>query len=347
VFWDFFPFSENNSLSKTFEVCNFDFASAKNERLPLPCESTEDGGVVGELLQNKLLCNSFYAASFPSNIATTAANQTSVSPVKIVSKGELAGSKFVKSVIASNFYKDARRLGVPASVVDSVIKNLSSKIDFKRALKKGDSFEIVYGPRNVMLYSKIVTKRRQASIYRFTNRGNSAYYFENGEKADTSNRSHYFGQPLGGKLQVSSAFGARVHPMSGIFKVHTGVDLRTQYGSPVYAIFDGVVTRASSYHGYGHCVDIKHGSGYSSRYGHLSRYSVRCGSKVKKGQVIGYSGSSGTSTGPHLHMELAKNNRVINPLSVKMTPREAEMVPNAAGFNRLKKQIARILSASR
>jgi murein DD-endopeptidase MepM/ murein hydrolase activator NlpD len=122
------------------------------------------------------------------------------------------------------------------------------------------------------------------------------------------------------------------------------VDLIAAHGTPVYAVFDGVVTRASRYYGYGNCVDIQHASSYSSRYGHLSRCSVRCGARVRKGQLIGYSGSTGTSTGPHLHLELAKNNRVINPLSVKMIPEESGTVPHMGNFNILKKQISKIVN---
>ncbi|MGL4948321.1 MAG: M23 family metallopeptidase [Mycoplasma sp.] len=96
------------------------------------------------------------------------------------------------------------------------------------------------------------------------------------------------------------------------------MDLRAPYGSPVFAIYDGVVTHASYHCGYGHCIEIKHASGYSSRYAHLSKYAVRVGSRVKKGQKIGMVGSSGVSTGAHLHLEFAKNNSVLNPFSVKM-----------------------------
>jgi murein DD-endopeptidase MepM/ murein hydrolase activator NlpD len=266
-----------------------------------------------------------------------------ISPIKIIARGDFAGSKIVKDVIKSNFYCDARKLGVPAGVVDSIVKNLSAKVDFRRALKKGDTFEIIYSPKNVMLYSKITTKHKQAAIYRVTDKsGVGAYYFDNGVKAAQKSNSNVFVPPLKGRLMVSSAFGARVHPIRRVRHMHTGVDLKAQYGTPVYAIFSGVVTRASRYEGYGHCIDIRHPSNFNSRYGHLSKYAVKCGMQVKKGQLIGYTGSSGTSTGPHLHLELARNNSLLNPLSIKMIPDEVQTVSNMKAFVNLKKQIEKI-----
>jgi murein DD-endopeptidase MepM/ murein hydrolase activator NlpD len=298
-----------------------------------------------ELLQNKLSSDRFCEARTSDCSVPKALNRPSlnVSPIKIISNGEFSGSKFVKSEITSNFYNDARRLGIPVDVVDSVINNLSPKVDFRRSLKRGDAFEIVYSQKNVMLYSKITTKYRQFAVYRF-NQGanNSSYYFDNGEKVVARSSSNHFAQPLKGKLCVSSAFGRRFHPITGKRHYHSGVDFRVSYGAPVYAIFDGVVTRASRYYGYGNCIDIKHPAGYSSRYGHLSKFMVRSGARVKKGQLIGFTGSTGVSSGDHLHLELARNDRVLNPLSLKMIPGEAPTVQNRGSFQALKRRIERI-----
>ncbi len=137
-------------------------------------------------------------------------------------------------------------------------------------------------------------------------------------------------------MRVSSPFGVRIHPITRVRKKHNGVDLAAGHGTPIYAIYDGVVTRASRYSGYGKCVDIKHKNGYASRYGHLSRMVVRLGSKVRKGQLIAYSGATGAATGPHLHLELARNNVNVNPLSVKMMPEKEQHVSNRRQFNSLK-----------
>jgi murein DD-endopeptidase MepM/ murein hydrolase activator NlpD len=123
----------------------------------------------------------------------------------------------------------------------------------------------------------------------------------------------------------------RRHPITHRYTMHNGVDLRAMHGAPVLAIMDGRVVRASYYAGYGLCVDVQHISGYRSRYAHLSKTLVQCGNYVRKGQQIGRIGSTGISTGAHLHLELARNGRVMNPLNVKMIPLESGF----AGRNKL------------
>jgi murein DD-endopeptidase MepM/ murein hydrolase activator NlpD len=323
------------------------FLPQKNAVLSLLSENllAANGNFVQELLQNKLSHDALYVACVSNAVAKkiNVIGKPETGSLRIISSPqEFFGSRFVEGKIMSNFYSDARKLGVPATVVDNVIHNLSAKVDFKHSLKRGDVFEIIYSPKNVMLYAKIITKRSQTTVYRFTTGANSAYFFENGAKVAARTNSNSFAPPLKGKLHVSSAFGSRVHPIRGVYQRHTGVDLSAPHGTPVYAVFDGVVTRASPYYGYGNCIDVRHSSGYSSRYGHLSRYAVRSGAKVKRNQLIGYIGSTGTSTGAHLHLELARNNRVINPLSVKMLPDEVSSVPNMKNFNILKEQIEKL-----
>lgn len=269
------------------------------------------------------------------------------SALKSVNTVNVAGytrATLVKGQIKSNFYVDARSLGIPANVVDSVIRNLSSKINFKHSLKKDDKFEVIYAKNKDMIYARITTKRTSVAAYKFTKGRDSSYYFENGEKCNYYSRGSSFGQPLAGRLSVSDRFGRRRHPITKRFHNHSGVDLRAPYGAPVYAIQDGIVKRASTFAGYGRCVDIQHSSGYSSRYAHLSRYAVHYGSIVKKGQIIGYVGLSGVTTGPHLHLELARYSRVVNPFSVKMIPTPRAVVPSRSQFNLLKKQIGNVVS---
>ncbi len=256
----------------------------------------------------------------------------------LIKSGPFKNSNFVTGVIKSNFYVDARSLGIPAKIVDSVIKKLASKINFRHSFNKGDRFEIAFNDKE-LLYTKIVTKHKEVSLYKY---GKEGYFFENGEKYGASKNKNFFGQPIRGNLKISSNYGYRKHPVTGRYSKHTGVDFSTHYGTPIYAVFDGVVTRASRYSGYGNCIDIRHASGYSSRYGHLSRFVVRPGIKVKKGQLIAYSGSSGISTGPHLHLELAKNSVPINPMSVKMLPERLDTVSNIRKFQILKSYCKRL-----
>lgn len=258
--------------------------------------------------------------------------------------GEFVDARIVTSKINVNFYTDARNLGIPPIVIDSVAKVLSEKIDFRRSLKSGDTFEIIYSRQNELLYAKIKTKRNNISVYRMQTGKSAAYYFANGEQAQRQIAgSNTFGNPLPGKLTVSDKFGHRIHPITKKYSNHTGVDLRASYGTPVYAIHDGIVKRSSRYAGYGNCVDIQHKSGYSSRYAHLSKITTKTGNYVKKGQIIGHVGSTGSSTGPHLHLELARYNRVMNPMHVKMMQITKSTAINRVKFNNLKNSIHQTL----
>jgi murein DD-endopeptidase MepM/ murein hydrolase activator NlpD len=115
-------------------------------------------------------------------------------------------------------------------------------------------------------------------------------------------------------FSYSSSFGVRYDPFNGNAAMHAGVDMAGPHGEPILATADGVVSRASTFGGYGNCVDIDHGRGLSTRYGHLARYSVRPGDRVKKGEVIGYMGSTGRSTGTHLHYEVRVDGAAVNPM---------------------------------
>ena len=123
--------------------------------------------------------------------------------------------------------------------------------------------------------------------------------------------------PVSGR--VTSGFGERFHPILGYARMHKGVDLAASYGAPIAAAGPGKVVSAGWAGGYGREVVIAHGGGIQTRYGHMSRLAAQVGQMVSQGQVIGYVGSSGLSTGPHVHYEVLKNGRPVNPMSVKLT----------------------------
>ena len=268
-------------------------------------------------------------------VASAAEEKKPTEPLrfKIIESGPYKGGKLVKGVIHNNFYVDARKLSIPVNVIDKVIKSLSSKIDFRRSLKKGDQFEIAYSEKKELIYSKIKTKRKQAAVYKF---GKEGYFLEDGTKVGSTRFDGSFAPPVKGKYRVSSPFGVRIHPVTKRRKKHSGVDLAVRHGTPIYAIYDGTVTRASWYSGYGKCVCLQHTNGYTSLYGHLSRFVVHSGAKVRKGQLIAYSGATGMATGPHLHLELARNNVRMNPLRVKMVAGKPKRVSNKFKFGSVK-----------
>lgn len=117
-------------------------------------------------------------------------------------------------------------------------------------------------------------------------------------------------------FQVTSSFGWRIHPVTGKTEFHTGIDIAGEFGSPIYAVFDGEVAWAASYKGYGLAVLIRHSGGRATLYGHCSSVYVVQGQRVTSGERIAAIGSTGISTGPHLHFEYWVNNRYVDPMVI-------------------------------
>ena len=122
-----------------------------------------------------------------------------------------------------------------------------------------------------------------------------------------------FVAPVDGPHVITSSFSVREHPLFGYTKMHPAIDLAKNQGSPIYAIAAGTVTTAAYGDANGYYVSLAHGSGYTSIYCHMTKYIVSVGDSVSQGQVIGYVGSTGWSTGPHLHFELHQNGTALNP----------------------------------
>lgn len=122
-----------------------------------------------------------------------------------------------------------------------------------------------------------------------------------------------FASPLLGPVEVTSPFGPRIDPFLGRPALHTGIDLREDYGAPVHATAIGTVTFAGADGGYGNMVEVDHGNGLSTRYAHLSSITVREGQKVSEGTVLGHIGDTGRATGPHLHYETRINGQPVDP----------------------------------
>ncbi len=143
-------------------------------------------------------------------------------------------------------------------------------------------------------------------------------------------------QPVANKdlRRIASGFGYRIHPIYKVRKLHTGMDFSATTGTPIYATGDGRISRDRGKdkvggHGYGKYVVIDHGYGYKTLYAHMSKVSVKPGDRVKRGDVIGYVGNTGSSTAPHLHYEVIKNGSKINPINFfynDLTPEEYELM---------------------
>lgn len=231
--------------------------------------------------------------------------------------------------IETSLYGSAARVGIPASMVAEMIRIYSYEVDFQRDIRKGDTVEILYEVYETedgdfarygnVLFANLTVNKTRIPIYRFDRgEGFVEYYHENGR----SLRRTLMQTPIDG-ARISSGYGMRRHPVLGYNKMHKGIDFAAPRGTPIYAAGDGVIKKAGRHGGYGNYVRISHINNLDTAYAHLHKFAkgIRSGVRVKQGQVIGYVGSTGRSTGPHLHFEVLKNNRQINPKSVKTSKR--------------------------
>ena len=244
----------------------------------------------------------------------------------------------VRGSIETSLYQDAQMLGAEDQQVVDFAQVFAYDLDFQREVHPGDEFEMVFDVltdergnvirRGDVLYAALNGKAVNKSFYRFTTPDENItdYFQENGE----SSTKFLMKTPING-ARLSSRFGKRRHPISGYTRLHKGTDFAAPTGTPIYAAGNGVVERASRYGGYGHYIRIRHSKGYKTAYAHLSRYArgVRSGRRVRQGEVIGYVGSTGASTGPHLHYEVYKNGRAVDAMRLKLpTGRKLAMDPD-------------------
>ncbi len=267
---------------------------------------------------------------------------TEVSEKEVFKKMRVA-----KASIETSLYGSAARAGIPASVIADMIRLYSYEVDFQRDVRQGDQFEILYETYETeegdfarygdIIYANLAVGGSKIPVFRFDQgKGDVDYFRENG----TNLRSTLMQTPIDG-ARMSSGFGMRKHPVLGYNKMHKGVDFAASRGTPIYAAGDGTVEKAGRLGGYGNYVRIRHNGELSTAYAHMQKFAkgLKSGQRVKQGQVIGYVGTTGRSTGPHLHFEVLKNGKQINPKSVKTASREKL---KGDKLNKLKAQISRI-----
>jgi murein DD-endopeptidase MepM/ murein hydrolase activator NlpD len=225
----------------------------------------------------------------------------------------------MRGTVDGAFAASARRAGIPRSIANQMTRTLAYDVDFQRDIKKGDQFAVMFDAEfddqgeiiraDNIQYIGINGAKEKIDLYRF----NGRMYHTSGQDV----RRAFLKTPVDG-ARVSSGFGMRNHPIMGYSAMHKGVDFAARSGTPIYAAGDGVVEKASWFAGYGNYVKIRHNGTYATAYGHMSRYGkgIRPGTRVAQGQVIGYVGSTGRSTGPHLHFEVHKSGTQVNPTKV-------------------------------
>lgn len=264
-----------------------------------------------------------------------------------------------RGVIESSLFAAGERAGLPAAILVEMIRAYSFDVDFQREIRKGDSFEVLYERlrddsgevvnQGRILYANLVRGGKATPIFRFTPKsGISDFFHSNGQSV----RKALLRTPIDG-ARVSSGFGKRRHPILGYNKMHKGLDFAAARGTPIYAAGHGVVEHAGRNGAYGNYVRIRHTDTYKTAYAHMSRVGrgIRPGTKVQQGQVIGYVGTTGRSTGPHLHYEVLVNGRQVSPQSVKLPAGEklkgADLEQYRVAKARIEKVYANIAGVTR
>lgn len=250
----------------------------------------------------------------------------------------------IQGRVGSSLYRAARAAGAPASAVESFLRAIATQTEIS-SIGANDRFDLIIEHRRAetgetetgkLLYAGLERAKGKKLQLMQWEQGGRAQWFEASGVGKTSGTLQ---RPVPGK--VSSNFGMRHHPILGYSRMHKGMDFRAGYGTPILAAADGKIVRAGWAGGYGKQVRIDHAGGLATSYSHMSRIAAKPGQRVKQGQVIGYVGSTGLSTGPHLHYELYRNGTPVNPATVKFTTRAQLNKTELAAFKaKLRKLLA-------
>ena len=229
----------------------------------------------------------------------------------------------VQGSISNNLYSSATSAGMEPGIIVEFARIFGFEVDFQRDIRKGDAFEVMYerylDDRNKkvktgkILYAYLNVNNQEIRLYRFGKKNDYDFYDEKGK----SIRKALMKTPING-ARLSSPFGKRKHPILGFTKHHNGTDFAAPTGTPIMASGNGTVIKAGWCGKGGKCVRIRHNSSYTTGYGHMSKIATRSGRRVNQGQIIGYVGSTGMSTGPHLHYTVSYNGKFINSQKLKL-----------------------------
>jgi murein DD-endopeptidase MepM/ murein hydrolase activator NlpD len=251
-----------------------------------------------------------------------------------------------------SIYETALRNQVPNSVIEELIRVYSYDVDFQRKAKPGDSFEVLYSgdeenndSKADVMFASLTVGGEARKFYRFvtTDDGIADYYDETGKSA----KKFLVRKPVPTAI-MRSGFGSRRHPILGYTKMHTGVDWAAPMGTPIYASGNGAIEKAGWESGYGKYIRIKHMNGYETAYGHMTAFArgMEPGARVRQGQVIGYVGSTGQSTGAHVHYEILVNSRFVDPMRIKLPRGRVLEGPVLAGFEKERDRLDGMMAQS-
>ena len=231
----------------------------------------------------------------------------------------------LSNTIKNNLYSSAIKSGIEPNIIVEFASIFGFEVDFQRDIRKGDKFEVYYerfvDDDNIVkktgkiIYASMFVNNKEIALYNFQNNNKTGFYDVDGKSVIKT----LMKTPING-ARLSSAFGMRKHPILGFNKLHQGTDFAAKKGTPIMASGNGVIKMAQKYKGYGNFILIRHNSIYETAYGHMSKFGrgIRKNVRVNQGQIIGYVGSTGLSTGPHLHYEVIKNGKRVNSQRLKL-----------------------------
>jgi len=251
-----------------------------------------------------------------------------------------------------SIYETALRNKVPPAVIEDMVRIYSYDVDFQRKVQPGDSFDVFFAGEDEgatitekpeVLFASLTVGGETKKYYRFQTPDDAVvdYYDDTGKSA----KKFLVRKPVNNAI-MRSGFGSRRHPILGYVKMHTGVDWATPYGTPIFASGNGVVEVAGPEGGYGKYVKLKHNNGYETAYGHMSAFAkgLEPGKRVRQGQVIGFVGSTGQSTGPHVHYEILVNGRFVDPMRIKLPRGRSLDGPLMASFEKERDRLDTMMS---
>ena len=257
-------------------------------------------------------------------IAITKNEENKIISKKIITK--LYKKKILsENIIKNNLYSSAVEAKINPDTIIEFARIFGFEIDFQRDIRKNDYFNILYEKyfdesgkfikSGSIHYAYMTVNGREISLYKWGNDKDYGYFDANGKSVEKA----LMKTPING-ARLSSSFGMRKHPISGFNKMHQGTDFAAKEGTPIVASGTGIITRVKWCGGGGNCIKIKHNSTYETIYAHMKSFAkgIKVGKKVKQGQIIGYVGSTGISTGPHLHYEVLVNRKKINSQKLKL-----------------------------
>ena len=256
----------------------------------------------------------------------------------------------IKGVIKNNLYISALKSGMPENTLLEMISLLGFSVDFQREIRSGDSFEVLF-TKEIDILSDLVTQTKpikyvsmnlsgnKLNFFKYEDRFGSPQYFDENGK---SSKRTIMKTPING-ARLSSKYGNRKHPILGYTKMHRGLDFAAPSGTPIFAAGDGIIEKAGWNGSYGKYIRIRHTGTYKTAYAHLSGFHkrIKIGRRVLQGKIIGYVGTTGRSTGPHLHYEVIKNNIQVNPMRIKLP---AGKNVSKANFNNYRNHVKKILT---